>query len=215
MAETLDVATHIGLVAVPSVPLVSDKVDPEALVSTSTRVEADKPSESPAPGSKPQPLTTFIVNLSIQDHDDHAKQADGKRDNAPRSEFLADSSSESSKATHGDAFSERTPSDQAESEFVSSPVEARVSCPPGLQQERPPSPEAAHGAVAQTSEAPIVESDARLINCPISEDDAVVQGVGAGSVSPDVLAQTAEAPSTDNRPQSLNDPPFNEPAVPQ
>ncbi|KAI9060029.1 hypothetical protein FKP32DRAFT_1083589 [Trametes sanguinea] len=228
MAEAAHLSAHTDLGTGPSATLVTDKVDPDALLSTSTatRAEAGKTSGSPAAGSESQP-PTFIVNLSIQNRDDQAKHADGKKHDGPKSEPRPDGAGEPRKASEVDGSeviavgppslsvdpqgagspSPSAISDQAESESVSTPVD--ISCPPGLEPEC--QSEAALDAPAQTSQGPHVESNAQPIN---SSDDAAVARGPEAAAPPGALAQTPEVPRTETEPQSLPDSASDKPAIP-
>ncbi|KAJ2992083.1 hypothetical protein NUW54_g8015 [Trametes sanguinea] len=189
MAEAAYLSTHTDLSTRPSATLVTDKVDPDALVSTSTatRVEAGKTSGSPAADSESQPLT-FIVNLSIQKHDDNAKHADEKRHDGPKSEPRPDGAGEPRKANEVDG-----------SEVI-------AVGPPSLSVD----PQGA-GSPSPSAISDQAGSESRAMPNPIN-DAAVARGLEAAPPGP--LAQTAEAPHTETEPQSLQDSTSDKPAIP-
>ncbi|KAL7284759.1 hypothetical protein ACG7TL_002066 [Trametes sanguinea] len=226
VSDTVRVDIHVDLDAVPSISPMTDKVDPGALVSQAVPVDAAKTKESPTPQPNSQPLT-FIVNLPIQTPD----QADGQKHDGLKSGLQFDSSSEPCKASQQDgpepmsisppslsldtqgasSSSPSAPSDQAESESVSTPVD--VLCPPGLQQERQPEPASSPVALAQTLELPVGAHDTRSIHNSVPDDVAVVVQGQAEAASSDVLAQTAEGPHAENDPRLLTHPACDGPAV--
>ncbi|KAL7284758.1 hypothetical protein ACG7TL_002065 [Trametes sanguinea] len=211
MAETTHLATHTEPSAVPPAALIADKVGPGAPVSTSTPIEANETKEPPILDFEPQPLT-FIVNLAVQDGDDHVKQAAEPKHDSLRSEVQSDSYSEfcltaemsgvqstsipppspSPSLPREDAGSPSpsVTSDQAELESANMPAE--IAYPPGLKETLSQPNFAAPSPVAlgKTPEALAAE------NAPLPMDDAALVPVAAPSW--DVAIQTLETPRTES-----------------
>ncbi|OSD01008.1 hypothetical protein PYCCODRAFT_567466 [Trametes coccinea BRFM310] len=173
MAETTHLATHTDPSAVPSAALIADK-------------------EPPILDFELQPLT-FIVNLAVQDGDDHVKQAAETRHDSLRSEStsIPPPSPLPSLPREDAGFpSPSVTSDQAELESANMPAE--IAYPPGLK-ETPSQPNFAAPspvALGKTPEALGAE------NAPLPMDDAAHVPVAAPSW--DVAIQTLETPRTES-----------------
>ncbi|KAL7284757.1 hypothetical protein ACG7TL_002064 [Trametes sanguinea] len=207
--STTPLTTHINSGAVPSVTRVADKVDPDALISTSISIQANEAkSETPIPNFEPQPLT-FIVDLAIQDRDDDVEHAAEEKNDSLKSELQPDSSSELYTATEmsgvqstliappspslsREGAGSPSPSvmfDQTELESVSMPTE--ITDPPCLKETHPPNATPPPDAPGETPVALAAE------NAPFPMNDAVYDPVAAPS---DDALQTPETPRAESAP---------------